>query len=175
MVPAFLVVLVKHRSRPASGLCREKIIKLKKELETVRRTRDLNRAKRCKAQFTVVVIVGCTNVSKSTLFNRPTGTSALVEEMIFTTLDPTFWRVWLLHDTPIILSDTVGFIFSLPTYLTAAFRATMEEVVRAELVIYFLGIYDPDTAVQAEDVECILADLSIDAANTGRVVKSGIK
>ncbi|MER8431349.1 GTPase HflX [Mesorhizobium caraganae] len=149
----------------------EKIIKLKHELETVRRTRDLHRAKRKKVLFPVVAIVGYTNAGKSTLFNRLTGADVLAEDMLFATLDPTLRRVRLPHGTPIILSDTVGFISDLPTHLVAAFRATLEEVVEADLVIHLRDISDPDTAAQAEDVERILADLGVDAGDTKRVVE----
>ncbi|KQU70129.1 GTP-binding protein HflX [Aminobacter sp. DSM 101952] len=149
----------------------EKIIKLKKELETVVRTRDLHRAKRRKVPFPVVAIVGYTNAGKSTLFNRLTGAAVLAENMLFATLDPTLRRVRLPHGTPIILSDTVGFISDLPTHLIAAFRATLEEVVEADLVIHLRDISDPDTAAQADDVERILSDLGVDAADTDRVVE----
>lgn len=149
----------------------EKIIKLKHELETVRRTRDLHRAKRKKVPFPVVAIVGYTNAGKSTLFNRLTGADVLAEDMLFSTLDPTLRRVRLPHGTPIILSDTVGFISDLPTHLVAAFRATLEEVVEADLVIHLRDISDPDTAAQAEDVERILADLGVDAGDAKRVVE----
>ncbi|QKC96961.1 GTPase HflX [Mesorhizobium sp. NZP2298] len=149
----------------------EKIIKLKHELETVRRTRDLHRAKRKKVPFPVVAIVGYTNAGKSTLFNRLTGADVLAQDMLFATLDPTLRRVRLPHGTPIILSDTVGFISDLPTHLIAAFRATLEEVVEADLVIHLRDISDPDTAAQAEDVERILADLGVDAGDTKRVIE----
>ncbi|BCH10103.1 GTPase HflX [Mesorhizobium sp. 131-3-5] len=149
----------------------EKIIKLKHELETVRRTRDLHRAKRKKVPFPVVAIVGYTNAGKSTLFNRLTGADVLAQDMLFATLDPTLRRVRLPHGTPIILSDTVGFISDLPTHLIAAFRATLEEVVEADLVIHLRDISDPDTAAQAEDVERILADLGVDASDTKRVIE----
>lgn len=149
----------------------EKIIKLKHELETVRRTRDLHRAKRKKVPFPVVAIVGYTNAGKSTLFNRLTGADVLAQDMLFATLDPTLRRVRLPHGTPIILSDTVGFISDLPTHLIAAFRATLEEVVEADLVIHLRDISDPDTAAQADDVERILADLGVDAGDAKRVIE----
>jgi GTP-binding protein HflX len=122
----------------------------------VRRTRDLHRAKRKKVPFPVVAIVGYTNAGKSTLFNKLTGAGVLAEDM---------------HGTPIILSDTVGFISDLPTHLVAAFRATLEEVVEADLVIHLRDIADPDTAAQAEDVERILADLGVDASDRKRVIE----
>ncbi|MEQ1955530.1 GTPase HflX [Mesorhizobium sp. CN2-181] len=144
----------------------DKIIKLKRELEQVRRTRDLHRAKRRKVPFPVVAIVGYTNAGKSTLFNRLTGAEVLAEDMLFATLDPTLRRVRLPHGTPVILSDTVGFISDLPTHLVAAFRATLEEVIEADLVLHLRDISDPDTAAQAEDVERILADLGVDTGET---------
>jgi GTP-binding protein HflX len=150
----------------------DKIIKLKRELETVRRTRDLHRAKRKKVPFPVVAIVGYTNAGKSTLFNKLTGAGVLAEDMLFATLDPTLRRVRLPHGTPIILSDTVGFISDLPTHLVAAFRATLEEVVEADLVIHLRDIADPDTAAQAEDVERILGDLGVDASDRKRVIEA---
>jgi GTP-binding protein HflX len=149
----------------------DKIIKLKRELETVRRTRDLHRAKRKKVPFPVVAIVGYTNAGKSTLFNKLTGAGVLAEDMLFATLDPTLRRVRLPHGTPIILSDTVGFISDLPTHLVAAFRATLEEVVEADLVIHLRDIADPDTAAQAEDVERILGDLGVDASDRKHVIE----
>jgi len=149
----------------------DRIVKLKRELETVRRTRDLHRAKRRKVPFPVVAIVGYTNAGKSTLFNRLTGAGVLAEDMLFATLDPTLRRVRLPHGTPIILSDTVGFISDLPTHLIAAFRATLEEVVEADLVIHLRDISDPDTAAQAADVEDILRDLGVDANDSERVIE----
>ena len=149
----------------------EKITRLKRELETVRRTRDLHRAKRKKVPFPVVAIVGYTNAGKSTLFNRLTGAGVLAEDMLFATLDPTLRRVRLPHGTSVILSDTVGFISDLPTHLIAAFRATLEEVVEADLIVHVRDISDPDTAAQAEDVERILADLGVDTADTKRIIE----
>ncbi len=149
----------------------EKIIKLKRELETVKRTRDLHRAKRKKVPFPVVAIVGYTNAGKSTLFNRLTGAGVLAEDMLFATLDPTLRRVRMPHGTPVILSDTVGFVSDLPTHLVAAFRATLEEVVEADLVIHLRDIADPDTAAQADDVEQILGDLGVDAKDRKRVIE----
>jgi len=152
-------------------LLQEKILRLKRELETVRRTRELHRAKRKKVPYPIVAIVGYTNAGKSTLFNRLTGAGVLAEDMLFATLDPTLRRVRLPHGTTVILSDTVGFISDLPTHLVAAFRATLEEVVEADLVLHLRDISDPDTAAQAEDVERILADLGVDAADSRKVIE----
>jgi GTP-binding protein HflX len=152
-------------------ILQEQIVGLKRELETVRRTRDLHRAKRKKVPFPVVAIVGYTNAGKSTLFNRLTGAGVLAEDMLFATLDPTLRRVRLPHGTTAILSDTVGFISDLPTHLVAAFRATLEEVVEADVVLHLRDISDPDTAAQAEDVERILRDLGVDASDPERVIE----
>ncbi|MBY8915269.1 GTPase HflX [Nitratireductor sp. L1-7-SE] len=149
----------------------ERIMRLKKDLEQVRRTRDLHRAKRRKVPFPIVAIVGYTNAGKSTLFNRLTGASVMAEDMLFATLDPTLRRVQLPHGTTIILSDTVGFISDLPTHLVAAFRATLEEVIEADLIVHLRDISDPDTAAQAMDVEAILGDLGVDAADRKRVLE----
>ncbi len=152
-------------------LLQDKIVRLKRELETVKRTRELHRAKRRKVPYPIVAIVGYTNAGKSTLFNRLTGAGVLAEDMLFATLDPTLRRLRLPHGTSVILSDTVGFISDLPTHLVAAFRATLEEVVEADLIVHLRDIADPDTAAQAEDVEAILADLGVNAADEARVIE----
>jgi GTP-binding protein HflX len=152
-------------------ILQEKIVKLRKELETVRRTRELHRAKRRKVPYPIVAIVGYTNAGKSTLFNRLTGADVTAEDMLFATLDPTLRRLQLPHGTVVILSDTVGFISDLPTHLVAAFRATLEEVVEADLVLHLRDISDPDTAAQAVDVERILADLGVDATDPTHVIE----
>lgn len=149
----------------------DKIVRLKRELEQVRRTRDLHRAKRQKVPFPIVAIVGYTNAGKSTLFNRLTGAGVLAEDMLFATLDPTLRRVRLPHGTIAIFSDTVGFISDLPTHLVAAFRATLEEVVEADIILHLRDISDPDSAAQAEDVERILGDLGVDAGDADRIVE----
>ncbi|MBI1619457.1 GTPase HflX [Aquamicrobium zhengzhouense] len=152
-------------------ILQEKIVKLKRELETVRRTRDLHRAKRRKVPYPIVSIVGYTNAGKSTLFNRLTGAGVMAEDMLFATLDPTLRRVRLPHGTIVIMSDTVGFISDLPTHLIAAFRATLEEVVEADLIIHLRDISDPDTTAQAEDVVEILRSLDVDAQDEKRVLE----
>src|SRR5690606_15894666 len=150
----------------------EKIIRLKRELETVRRTRDLHRAKRRKVPYPIVAIVGYTNAGKSTLFNRLTGAGVLAEDMLFATLDPTLRRLRLPHGTVIILSDTVGFISELPTHLVAAFRATLEEVTEADLVVHVRDISHPDSNAQKADVLAVLADLGIDeTTRSGRMLE----
>jgi GTP-binding protein HflX len=147
----------------------DKIAKLKSDLDKVRRTRNLHRSKRRKIPFPIVAIVGYTNAGKSTLFNRLTGAGVLAQDMLFATLDPTLRRIKLPLGTEIILSDTVGFISDLPTHLIAAFRATLEEVLEADIVLHVRDISDPDTEAQAGDVRKILGDLGI-AAEEGSVV-----
>jgi GTP-binding protein HflX len=142
-------------------LLQERIVKLERELEHVRRTRQLHRAKRKKVPHPIVALVGYTNAGKSTLFNRITGAEVLAEDMLFATLDPTLRRMKLPHGAMVILSDTVGFISNLPTHLVAAFRATLEEVVEADLILHVRDMADPDRASQAEDVEAILKSLGV--------------
>lgn len=143
-------------------LLQERIVKLERELEQVVRTRQLHRAKRRKVPHPIVALVGYTNAGKSTLFNRITGAGVLAEDMLFATLDPTLRRMKLPHGRTVILSDTVGFISDLPTHLVAAFRATLEEVLEADLILHVRDMSDPDNAAQAGDVLRILGDLGID-------------
>ncbi len=150
----------------------DKIVKLERELEQVRRTRQLHRAKRKKVPHPIVALVGYTNAGKSTLFNRLTGAGVLAENMLFATLDPTLRRIRLPHGRLVILSDTVGFISDLPTHLVAAFRATLEEVLEADLILHIRDAADPDSAAQANDVLRILTDLGIDAkAREERIIE----
>jgi len=143
-------------------LLQERIVRLERELEQVRRTRQLHRAKRKKVPHPIVALVGYTNAGKSTLFNRITGAGVLAENMLFATLDPTLRRMKLPQGRTVILSDTVGFISDLPTHLVAAFRATLEEVLEADLILHVRDMSDPDNGAQAADVLRILADLGID-------------
>lgn len=152
-------------------LLQERIVRIRRELETVRRTRDLHRAKRRKVPFPIVALVGYTNAGKSTLFNYLTGAQVMAEDMLFATLDPTLRRLVLPHGTVAILSDTVGFISDLPTHLVAAFRATLEEVVEADLILHLRDISNPDTAAHAHEVKEVLQSLGVDPADTWRVLE----
>jgi GTP-binding protein HflX len=125
------------------------------------KTRTLHRAARAKVPYPVVALVGYTNAGKSTLFNRLTGAEVMAKDMLFATLDPTMRAVKLPDGTEVILSDTVGFISDLPTTLVAAFRATLEEVLDADLICHVRDISHPQSAEQAEDVRQILEDLGV--------------
>ena len=140
-------------------LLQERIIKLERELDQVRRTRQLHRAKRKKVPHPIVALVGYTNAGKSTLFNRLTGASVLSEDQVFATLDPTMRELQLVSGRRVILSDTVGFISDLPTMLVAAFRATLEEVVAADVILHVRDISHAETEAQREDVEKVLTEL----------------
>jgi len=139
----------------------EQLVRLRKQLDKVGRTRALHRASRAKVPFPVVALVGYTNAGKSTLFNRLTGAEVMAEDMLFATLDPTMRRVDLPSGDPVILSDTVGFISALPTELIAAFRATLEEVLDADLIVHVRDVSHPQSAEQAQDVIDILASLGV--------------
>ncbi len=138
------------------------MVRLKRQLEKVVRTRELHRAARRKVPFPVVALVGYTNAGKSTLFNRMTGAEVLAKDMLFATLDPTMRAVALPGGPEVILSDTVGFISELPTQLVAAFRATLEEVLEADLIVHVRDIAHTETEAQAHDVETILTDLGVE-------------
>jgi GTP-binding protein HflX len=142
-------------------LLRERIARLKKDLDAVRRTRQLHRARRHRAPAPVVALVGYTNAGKSTLFNRLTGAGVLAQDMLFATLDPTMRSFTLPGTGRAILSDTVGFVSDLPTELVAAFRATLEEVTEADLIVHVRDIAHPDTDAQAADVEAVLESLGV--------------
>ncbi|MCB1342045.1 MAG: GTPase HflX [Pseudooceanicola sp.] len=138
------------------------LLALKKQLDKVAKTRGLHRAARAKVPYPIIALVGYTNAGKSTLFNRLTGAEVLAKDMLFATLDPTMRRLRLPDGTEVILSDTVGFISNLPTQLVAAFRATLEEVLAADLIVHVRDISHPDTEAQARDVDSILASLGVD-------------
>ncbi len=149
---------------------RDKMAKLRKELDEVKRTRALHRDRRAKAPYPVVALVGYTNAGKSTLFNRLTGATVMAENLLFATLDPTMRAIELPGLDKVILSDTVGFISALPTQLVAAFRATLEEVVTADLIVHVRDVAHPDSAAQAADVAAVLRDLGVvdGGADSGR-------
>ncbi|SLN12693.1 GTPase HflX [Roseovarius litorisediminis] len=139
----------------------EQLVRLRRQLEKVVKTRTLHRASRAKVPFPIVALVGYTNAGKSTLFNRLTGAEVLVKDMLFATLDPTMRRVELPDGPEVILSDTVGFISDLPTELVAAFRATLEEVLAADLIVHVRDISHSESESQAADVRNILESLGV--------------
>ncbi|MCW3781130.1 GTPase HflX [Defluviimonas salinarum] len=139
----------------------EEVVKIRRQLEKVVKTRELHRAARRKVPFPIVALVGYTNAGKSTLFNRMTGAEVLAKDMLFATLDPTMRGVVLPSGKKVILSDTVGFISDLPTQLVAAFRATLEEVLEADLILHVRDIAHPETEEQAADVGEILESLGV--------------
>ncbi|MFT4251522.1 MAG: GTPase HflX, partial [Caulobacter sp.] len=143
--------------------------KLKRELEEVRRTRTLHRSARKKVPYPTVALVGYTNAGKSTLFNRLTNAEVVAQDMLFATLDPTLRTVKLPDGRPAILSDTVGFISDLPHELVEAFRATLEEVQEADVVLHVRDVANPDTDAQARDVQAVLAELKV-TADEGKTV-----
>jgi GTP-binding protein HflX len=140
----------------------ERIVKLKRELEQVRRTRALHREARRRVPFPVVALVGYTNAGKSTLFNALTGAGVAARDQLFATLDPTMRGLRLPSGRRAILSDTVGFVSELPTELVAAFRATLEEVAEADVILHVRDIAHPDTAAQRADVVGVLDDMVTD-------------
>jgi GTP-binding protein HflX len=137
----------------------ERIARLRRELDGVQRTRALHREARRRVPYPVIALVGYTNAGKSTLFNRLTGAGTEAGDMLFATLDPTMRRLDLPSGKKAILSDTVGFISDLPTHLVAAFRATLEEVTEAELILHVRDAHHPDSEAQRDDVLSVLADL----------------
>lgn len=139
----------------------DQIVRLRRQLDKVVKTRDLHRSARAKVPYPIVALVGYTNAGKSTLFNHLTGADVMAKDMLFATLDPTMRAVTLPSGKDVILSDTVGFISELPTELVASFRATLEEVLSADLILHVRDISHPDTETQAKDVEEILATLGI--------------
>ncbi|MDB5594378.1 MAG: GTPase HflX [Hyphomicrobiales bacterium] len=152
-------------------LIQERMTKIERDLETVKKTRGLHRKSRQAVPYPVIALVGYTNAGKSTLFNRLTRSEVLAEDMLFATLDPTLRGLRLPHGARVMLSDTVGFISDLPTTLVSAFRATLEEVISADIVLHVRDIAHEDTQAQSADVEAILADLGIEAENRDRIVE----
>jgi GTP-binding protein HflX len=143
-------------------LIRNRMARIRKELEDVRRTRGLHRDRRQRAPWPVIALVGYTNAGKSTLFNRLTRASVMAEDLLFATLDPTMREVRLPGHAKAILSDTVGFVSDLPTELIAAFRATLEEVTAADLILHVRDIAHADSDAQAADVAAVLASLGLE-------------
>ena len=156
-------------------MIRDRMARLRRELEEVKRTRSLHRARRKRAPWPVIALVGYTNAGKSTLFNKLTRATVLAEDMLFATLDPTMRQIALPGVEKAILSDTVGFVSDLPTQLIAAFRATLEEVISADIVVHVRDISHPETDAQRDDVLQILRDLGViddaDAGNQPRMVE----
>ncbi len=142
----------------------DQVIRIRRQLAKVVKTRELHRAARRKVPFPIVALVGYTNAGKSTLFNRMTGADVLAKDMLFATLDPTMRGVTLPSGRKVIMSDTVGFISDLPHELVAAFRATLEEVLEADLILHVRDIAHPETEEQAEDVGEILESLGVSEA-----------
>ncbi len=142
-------------------LIRDRMARLRKELDQVSRTRGLHRDRRQRAPWPIIALVGYTNAGKSTLFNRLTGADVMAEDLLFATLDPTLRQISLPGIDKAILSDTVGFVSELPTQLVAAFKATLEEVVSADLLIHVRDIAHPDSEAQRADVEAVLAEIGV--------------
>lgn len=149
----------------------EKINRLKKQLVDVKRNRDLQRESREKVPYPIVALVGYTNAGKSTLFNNITGADVFAQDLLFATLDPTMREVKLPNDRRIILSDTVGFISELPTHLIAAFRATLEQVLYADVILHVRDISAVDTAQQREDVISVLSDLGVTYEDNEKIIE----
>ena len=149
-----------------------RVNRLEKQLEKIKRTRNLHRAKRKKVPYPIVALVGYTNAGKSTLFNRLTGAKVYAKDQLFATLDPTLRQLELPQGTKIILSDTVGFVSNLPTHLIAAFRATLEEVIEAQLIIHVRDISDEETNMQANDVVQVLEKLGINCSDNGHILEA---
>lgn len=143
-------------------LIRNRMAKIRRELEDVRRTRGLHRERRQRAPWPVIALVGYTNAGKSTLFNRMTRANVMAEDLLFATLDPTMREIRLPGHSKAILSDTVGFVSDLPTELIAAFRATLEEVTGADLILHVRDIAHPDSEAQAADVRSVLQSLGLE-------------
>ncbi|ONF97589.1 GTPase HflX [Sphingomonas jeddahensis] len=142
-------------------LIRDRMARLRRELDQVTRTRGLHRERRQRAPWPVIALVGYTNAGKSTLFNRLTGAHVMAENLLFATLDPTLRQISLPGIDKAILSDTVGFVSELPTQLVAAFKATLEEVVSADILVHVRDVAHPDTVAQKADVESVLAEIGV--------------
>lgn len=152
-------------------LIADRVTKLKKELNDVRRTRDLGRQSRARVPFPIVSLVGYTNAGKSTLFNRITNAGIFAEDLLFATLDPTMRRISLPQNRDAILADTVGFISDLPTTLIAAFRATLEQIVHGDVIVHVIDVSRHDYMAQKQDVIDILIELGIEYNKDERIIE----
>ena len=152
-------------------LIQERISRIERQLESVVKTRALHRKGRARVPYPVVALVGYTNAGKSTLFNRLSGAGVLAKDLLFATLDPTMRVIELPHGRKVILSDTVGFISDLPTSLIAAFRATLEEVLSADVILHVRDVAHSDTDAQAEDVNRVLEELGIDELRRTHIIE----
>jgi GTPase len=152
-------------------LIQERMTRIERELETVTQTRALHRAGRRRVPYPIVALVGYTNAGKSTLFNRVTQADVFAENLLFATLDPTSRAIDLPHGEKAILSDTVGFISDLPTMLIAAFRATLEDVIEADILLHVRDVSHGETEAQAGDVQGVLRDLGIDPNDKRRLIE----
>ncbi|MCL5778739.1 GTPase HflX [Limibaculum sp. FT325] len=150
----------------------ERITRIRRQLAKVVKTRTLHRAARKRVPYPIVALVGYTNAGKSTLFNRLTSAGVRAEDLLFATLDPTMRQISLPSGRIAILSDTVGFISNLPTQLVAAFRATLEEVLEADLIVHVRDISHPESEAQAAEVMTVLAELGVDAARREGIVSA---
>ncbi len=148
-------------------MIRNRMARIRRQLDDARRTRQLQRSKRQRAPWPVIALVGYTNAGKSTFFNRLTGSDVMAEDMLFATLDPTMREIRLPGIDKAILSDTVGFVSDLPTELVAAFRATLEEVTTADLIVHVRDIVHPDSEAQYDDVRAILESLGVNGPEDG--------
>jgi GTP-binding protein HflX len=152
-------------------LIEERMRRIEQELDKVKRTRGLHRKTRRDVPYPVAALVGYTNAGKSTLFNRLTRAGVLAEDMLFATLDPTLRQIRLPHGGRALLSDTVGFISDLPTMLISAFRATLEEVTLADVILHVRDVSHEDWEAQAQDVASILHELGLTGENTKRIIE----
>ena len=152
-------------------LIEERVSKIKGELETVVKTRDLHRKGRERISYPIVALVGYTNAGKSTLFNKLTSADVLAKDLLFATLDPTMRNLVLPSGRQIILSDTVGFISELPTTLIASFRATLEEVLAADIILHVRDVSHSETEAQSNDVSIVLGELGIDEQQRNQIIE----